>query len=529
VPTTAEMMMALFAGFTGAHGTHGEPVQDGLKWAIKTTARTVREPVTKALWEEHLAGKKPLGVIPIRENGTCSWGSIDVDQYGTDFLKIIDSAERAKMPLVPCRSKSSGLHLFVFLDPPAEAAAVQSSLRDMAAKLGLAGCEIFPKQTAVLAERGDLGNWIICPYYGNSYGGKLREQAGLKKTGAEMTIEEFITAAERSKTTIEALEALRKSAKPRVSGNIGTAASGPFADGPPCLQHLVEKEMLGDGRKRAIFHMGVYYKRARPDDWQQALEKANQDYMTPPLPSDEVSNVVKSLTKREYQYTCREEPMVSHCDALTCRSRRFGVGEGSALPAIAGLAKLDTDPPIWFADVEDKRIEATTEQLQNYNLFHRLCMERLNRCYTTVKQADWLALVGLAMANLTLIEAPPEVGVGGRFLELLEDFLTNRMQAERRDDILSGRPWLDENGDAAPSLPVMPRYFFRLRDLQAHVVREGERNMGRNWMAQRLKALGGADHLFNIKGKACGCWWVPASCVSPAPKLDLPRGRVEAI
>lgn len=522
--------MALFAGFSGAHGTHGEPVQDGLKWAIKTTARTVREPVTKALWERHLAGEISLGVIPIREDGTCLWGSIDVDQYGEDFLKLIDRVERGKFPLVPCRSKSGGLHLFLFLEAPEPAGSVQSALRDMAAKLGLAGCEIFPKQTVVLADRGDLGNWIAMSY-GPTYGGKLKDQAGLKKTGAEMLIDEFLAVAEASRTTIDALADLRKAARPRVTGNVGEAAEArvPFGDGPPCLQHLVERKMLGDGRKRAIFHMGIYYKRSNPDNWERSLEQANQDHMTPPLPSTEVSGVIKSLNKKDYQYLCREEPMVSHCDALTCRSRRYGVGEGSALPAIAGLAKLDTDPPIWFADVEDKRIEATTQQLQNYTMFHMLCMERLNRCYTAVKQADWLALVGNAMANLTLIEAPPEVGVGGRFLELLEDFLTNRAAAERRDDILSGRPWLDEEGTAVSALPTVPRYFFRLRDLQAHVVREGERSMGRNWMAQRLKTLGGADHLFNIKGKACGCWWVPASCVSPAPKLDLPKGRTEAI
>src|ERR1700735_1908853 len=131
-------MMALFAGFTSAHGTHGEPVQDGLKWAIKPTARTVREPVTKQLWERHLKGEISLGIIPIRENGTCSWGSIDVDQYGEDFLKLIDRSERGGFPLVPCRSKSGGLHLFMFLTEPAPAAVVQSALRDMAAKLGLA-------------------------------------------------------------------------------------------------------------------------------------------------------------------------------------------------------------------------------------------------------------------------------------------------------------------------------------------------------------------------------------------------------
>jgi hypothetical protein len=272
----------------------------------------------------------------------------------------------------------------------------------------------------------------------------------------------------------------------------------------------------------------VYYKKSRPDDWERAIEEFNAA-MAQPLPADEVASVQKALNKKEYNYTCKTEPMASHCDSLTCRGRRFGVGDGGSIPVITGLAKLNTDPPLWFADVEDNRIEATTVQLQNYPQFHALCMEKANRCYTAMKQADWLTIVGGAMSNLTLIDAPPEVGTGGRFLEFLEDFLTNRAAAERRDDILSGRPWLDEDGDAVPTLPKSSRYFFRLRDLQSHVVREGVRDMGRNWMAQRLKALGGAHHQFTIKGTACGCWWVPASCVQAAPKLDLPMGRREVI
>ncbi len=519
--------MALFAGFSKAHGTHGEPVQDGLKWAIKTTARTVREPVTEDLWQQHLDGKRPLGIIPIREDGSCSWGSIDIDQYGADLLKVVDSVERAGFPLVPCRSKSSGLHLFMFLKEPAPAAVVQGSLRDMAARLGLAGSEIFPKQTTVLADRGDLGNWIIMPYAGTTYGGKLKEQSGLKKTGAEMTIDEFISVAEKAAIDSDKLEGLRKLGKPTATTN-GPQTSGPFSDGPPCLQHLAATGFPSGGRNAALLHAGVYYKRARPDDWERALEELNAT-MAQPLPADEVASVQKSLIKKEYQYTCKTEPMASHCDSLVCRGRRFGVGEGSAIPIIAGLSKLDTEPPIWFADVEDKRIEATTIQLQNYSQFHALCMERVHRCYTAMKQSDWLVILGMAMSNLTLIDAPPEVGISGTFLEMLEDFLTNRAAAERRDDIVSGRPWLDEEGDAAPKLPKMPRYYFRLRDLQAHINREGVKDMNRRWMAERIKALGGAHHQFMIKGHNRGCWWVPAACLSPAPKLDLPKGRVELI
>ena len=46
----AECMMRLFAGNSRAHGTHGVPMKDGLKWEIKTTAKTIRKPVTLDLW-----------------------------------------------------------------------------------------------------------------------------------------------------------------------------------------------------------------------------------------------------------------------------------------------------------------------------------------------------------------------------------------------------------------------------------------------------------------------------------------------
>lgn len=199
--SNAERMHALFAGFSTAHGTHGVPELDanGLKWAIKGTARTLREPVTVALWVAHLQGKRPLGIIPVREDNSCSWGSIDDDDYRRDPLVIIAKIIAYGIPLVPCRSKSGGMHYFLFMKEPASAAAIQTRLREIAAVLGLAGCEIFPKQTHILAERGDVGNWMVMPYFGSTYNGKIHEQVGLNTNGSTMTIEEFIAKCEESK------------------------------------------------------------------------------------------------------------------------------------------------------------------------------------------------------------------------------------------------------------------------------------------------------------------------------------------
>ena len=127
--TPAQRIMKLFAGNEENSGTHGIPDLDpnGVKWTIKSTAKTLAVPVTEALWQQHLDGKRPLGVIPIRiSDSKCFWGSIDIDQYDLDAGEIVARVEKAKLPLVPCRSKSGGLHLFLFANEPVPADAMQS-------------------------------------------------------------------------------------------------------------------------------------------------------------------------------------------------------------------------------------------------------------------------------------------------------------------------------------------------------------------------------------------------------------------
>lgn len=519
--------MTLFAGFAGAHGTHGMPDRDpeSLKWAIKRTARTLREPVTLDLWRQHVAGKRPLGVIPIREDATCYWGSIDYDKYDAGLLEIVDRVNERGLPLVSCRSKSGGLHLFLFLRDPQPAGAVIAVLRNLAASLGIAGSEIFPKQVEVLADRGDMGNWMVMPYFGSTYEGRLQEQVGLKRTGAEMRLEEFLNAAERARlpaADFEALAATRaaRGAQPatRKVGGRGAAAAptsaGPFADGPPCLQHLALNGIpAGGGRNNVLLMMGIYLQRRDEANWRDLLDEYNRAHMSPPLGADEVASTIRSLERRQYEYTCRTEPMASHCNSAVCRTRRFGVGAAGAYPAISGLSKLDTEPPIWFVDVEDARLEITTEDLQNYMRFHRICMERLNRCFQLMKQADWLQGVAAAMENVTLIDAPRDVGEPERFRELLEEFLTNRQRGEQREDILSGRPWEDEEAGL---------HYFRLRDLQAFLEREGLKGLARTRITRRIEALGGGHYQFNIKGRFTNVWYVPTSVAQEVPEVNPP-------
>lgn len=512
----ARRMMALFSGSEEAHGTHGVPrrTPHGQKWEIKNTAKTLRGGPTEEMWVEHLAGRTPLGVIPITRDSTCRWASMDVDDYDINHAEAATRIDKAGLPLVPCRSKSGGIHFWLFLTKPQPADAVQAALRNVAAGLGWGGCEIFPKQTNILHERGDWGNWMVMPYYGDTYGGKLRTQVGIKKTGAEMTLREFLSTAEKSRVTEKQLADLgEKRAAGTRGGKTVSRSAGAFSDGPPCLQHMAAGGFPEGGRNNALFMVGLYLKRAHPADWQALLDDANREHMKPPLDSEEVMSCVRQLEKREYQYTCKTEPMASHCDAARCRSRKYGVGSGGT-PVISGLTKLDMEPAIWFVDVEDKRLELSTLELQNYVLFHRACMERLNKCFQTMTQRDWLAVLADAMETATVQEAPPDAAIGGKFLELLEEFLTGRQRGRRLEDLLLGKPFEDEE---------LRRHYFQLKAFEQFLERQNVRNYQRNQLTRRIAALGGEPHFRNVAGFGRNLWWVPSDRIAGAEEISVPR------
>lgn len=512
--STAERMLELFSGNEGHFGTHGVPDQDpnGIKWTIKRTARTLRGPTTAAMWQAHIDGKKPLGVVPIKNDGTCVWGSIDIDDYDVDVLDVVKKVDQSKIGLVPCRSKSGGLHLFLFVQEPVEAALMRSTLSDIAASMGFAGSEIFPKQTKLLVEQGDQGNWIVMPYFGGDYGGKLKMQHGIKKSGAEMTISEFLTHSEKLKVPAADLSTVRVK-KPKKE-------RPPFSDGPPCLVHLASAGVNQGGQNNTAFHMGVYYKKAFPNEWKEKLEEANQKYMRPPLPSDNLASVIRSLDKKEYQYKCKDEPMKSHCDAMLCRTRKFGVGAGGTYPVISGLSKLNTEPAIWFVEVEGARLSMSTEDLQNYPRFHRMCMEYTHKCFAMIRQDVWLGIVSDAMNNMTVIEASADIGVAGRFLEALETFLTDRRKGDKKEDLLNNKPWENEEEG---------RHYFTLQSFEKFLARENFKDMPRGQITLRIEKMGGGHRGININGKFKNVWFVPSEAIHPAPEASPPQVEPEPI
>ena len=229
---------SIFDGLRAACGTY--KVDKKQLNGSKTTGKAgvVRETRTKELWEGHLSGKgQSVGIIPINEDNNCKWGCVDIDQYNFDHKTLIEKIRKLKLPLVVCRSKSGGAHVFVFTSDWVSAKNIQEVLRHVASLLGYGESEIFPKQVKLNLERGDVGNFLNMPYYDHEDG--LRY--AIKDDGTAATLEEFFDMYKEYVCTPEQLSAIM----------MEEDKFQPIENGPPCLQVLCKKKF-----PRAVVTMG---------------------------------------------------------------------------------------------------------------------------------------------------------------------------------------------------------------------------------------------------------------------------------
>lgn len=478
----SERMLELFRGTMDAHGVYVVP-NSKLGGKLKGQARTLREPVTVDLWTKHLSGQQSLGVIPITKENTARWGVIDIDELGIDLRLLSAKIEDFKLPCIVCRSKSGGAHVFLFLADFVPAEDLIAKLRELSSGLGYGKAEVFPKQAELLSEKGDIGNWLNMPYFDAD---KTTRYA-VRSDGSPAPLKQFLDVAEATRVTASQLEELKIENKHEE-----------LLDGPPCLQHLTSQGFPTGTRNHGLFALGVFLRKAFPDAWERKLEEYNRLFMRPPLDHQEVSDVSKSLKKRDYFYRCNDAPIVSYCNAPVCRTRKHGVGAGSAMPVFSGLSKLDTDEPIWFLDVEGKRVELTTDELQVQPRFQKRCMDTLNMMPPKMSEIAWQRLIQYMLDNVVVIEVPKEVSKSGKLEELLETFTSDRARALSRDELLIGKPWV-EGG----------KIYFRLRDLEEFLNRHGIK-INRSQIASYLKDHGGETKFFNIKSRGVNTWGLKA-------------------
>jgi hypothetical protein len=436
---------SIFEGLDIAYGQH-QPSGSRADGKQQGKSYMVTKEVTDELWEKHLKGEGPsLGIIPIRADNTTKWGCIDIDTYPLDHRALINKIRKLDLPLVYCKSKSGGAHLFLFMQQPIASKLVRSKLTDMAATIGQSDSEVFPKQSGIQIEKGDLGNFLNLPYFNSDKSVRY----AIKDDATAATLDEFFEMYEKY-----AVKDIDKTGTQTIKEVI--------KDGPPCLQALCSQGFPAGTRNNGLFNIGVYLKKFDPDNWEKLLEEHNQTFMKPPLDHREVANVVKALS---------DDPNSDH------------------------------------------KVQLTAEELQIQTKFQKKIMECVKAMPSLMKNIEWQKYINGFLKKATIINVANDGTVSGQFLSHLQEFCTDRAQAQKKEEITLRKPWtewvneVDENKKEIK----LERTYFMLKDLHAYLIRNKfthYSNTGQ--IIAELRKINGVSRFWKLNGRGVNTWGVPS-------------------
>ena len=471
----------IFEGSYNAYGQTRKTEEYDERGKHKTKSVITKQSVTDQMWADHLLGSDPaLGIIPINEDSKCKWACIDIDVYNLNHKELIDKIKINKLPLVVFRSKSGGAHVFLFTKEFTPAALFRNKLKDIAAMLGYARSEIFPKQNHINKDRGDVGSFLNLPYHNVNQ--TLRY--AFKEDGSAMSIDEFFNYYDQIVLTEEELVELKiKEDKPEDNDLLKGA--------PPCLRMLAQEGIPNGQRNNAMYNFGVYVKKRFPDNWDTKIFNYNDKYCQPPLDKKEVDILIKSITGKEYQYKCKDEPIASFCNSKKCIKQEFGVGDDfSPGLEIKEIQKYTSNPPIYYVTVGEGMVEVSGADLHEPDKFSLKCLEQINQSMLPVAKLIWRKQINKLLQESIPIEAPEVLKTDNQLKELLIEFIS-RANGKKKEDIKRGIPFT-ENGLT----------YFKYNSFWSFLLRSKSWNIGKNTTMRMLETLFGAkEETSNLEGK----------------------------
>lgn len=444
-PIEIDSFMRLFHGRESAYGVNipsGGVDENGKQKGIN---KTVTGWVSQEVYSRHLYGEAGLGVIPINEQDQCYFGAIDVDEekYAAEpkaasksakepkktkkeivpeennvpeepeknsvpeengvpeetitpavsaglnpkQRKVVDIIYRTGMPLFPFRSKSGGLHLFLFFAEPTPASIVIPILQEFRDLLGLpVKTEIFPKQRSV---NGGTGNWINLPYFGESNRRLIDSEGNLVSS-----FRDALALMEQNKTSEEVIARFMKEL--------------PFSDGPPCLQILTLQQVTSN-RNNFLFSVARYFK-SKTGTFEEQVREINDSFPVPVSEKELEVTIFSSHRKRDYSYKCNDAPLCSVCNKTKCKERVYGIGgsEVSDLSFGAMTQHLNEDVPVYTWVINGKEFKFFSEsEIIKQDSFIEQSFRQLHKKPPKLKNFQWDKILQTALDNLEIVESDP--------------------------------------------------------------------------------------------------------------------------
>lgn len=492
----------LFAGRTDVYGTY--QVSGDIKASGKAEGRgtTHRKALTEAQWSEHLTGIKMLGVVPIRLDGAVAWFAGDIDVYTLDHNALIQKCQALEIPVVICRSKSGGAHLYCFVDGTVPAEQAIALMRHWVTLLGYPKCEVFPKQDGVTDQT--VGNWINLPYFG----GDKTERHAFGLEGERLSVKQFEQLASAMSPTPAEIDAFTK----KIGQKKPKAEAGPLDDAPPCVQKMYAEQVTEGGRNNALAHVAIFWLKSSPDNWRERTVEANFKIFQDPLPLEEINQIQTNVSKGKYEYLCGLEPMCGLCDKETCMTRKWGVGPQRGIDyartEIDRIIKINSDPPLYYVIINGTTVKMSTDQLLSPGKFRKRVYEVTGDLMPPMKERSHEARI--QAAKMEVEEAPPEVNQDGQVLEAFENWCEVHCPRSRNvDEVMRGNPYYDKE---------LRQIVFRSSDLIAAFKRAKKFNVADRDVWVALRDVGARRENRTVAGRQTRVWLYPVD----EPWFDIP-------
>ena len=406
----AQRFAQLFKGKTNTYVRNELPLEKppvGQK--IKTKITNNEGKVDKDLLMNHLEGKFGVGICPVNAEGKCFFGVLDIDFYKSRIRRVLHFIKEYQLPLLPFRSKSGGLHVYLMLSKSVSAKTMREILGQinfffsLDTIYGKGKVEIFPKQD----KAEGFGSSVTLPYFNaeNPY------TYLLDLDGNPVEFSEAMNYIQNHFTTVEAVkDALDKL---------------PYNDAPPCIQRILLSEEVGGedtGRNNFLFSYAVYAKKKYNNGFEDYVREVNEHFEVP-LEDSVVEQTCESVKNNEYIYKCKDIPCNSFCDKVLCRKREFGLGrdKGHFTGVDYGqLYRYMTAEPyyIWKLRLQGQEtwkdvIFKDEGYLLDQKNFAKMCIRYLNQAPMQVANNDWYAILNSVLPNVINVEVKQESDTSG--------------------------------------------------------------------------------------------------------------------
>jgi len=481
---------SIFEGLDIARGETRKTGEVSAKGKSITRSKTITEPPTDKMWEDHLKGTDPaLGIIPIRRDNTCIWGCIDWDVYPLDHKEIVQDLKKKKIPLTVFRSKSGGAHLFLFTKKPVPAVMMRDKLKTYASAIGHARAEIFPKQEKINIDRGDVGSFLNLPYHNL----ENTVRYAFNNNGEPiLNVEKFFEHYEKNVLSVDQFNNLK----------LKETEEDDFLEMPPCLVTLLS-EGVGEGmRNETMYNVGVYLKKRFSEDdlWKKKMNHYNIKYFKPPINASELVKTQESLDNKDYFYKCKDEPLSSFCNSKLCVTKKYGVGDDDApVQTISAIRKYNSDPPLFFCDIDGQTVMVETAVLHEPDKFSMACLEQINRPQMPMSKIIWrkMLIKLLQEKQETDLKATEDLKIDNQLKEYMEDFV-NKVRGKDINDIQRGVAYSDDNYS-----------YFKMKDFWKHLVKNKwpDKRYPKHVVVQKLQTqLKIEEDYPKINGKTVRCF-----------------------